>query len=169
MQSAQPLILTVILNEEAFLFFNERRKTYFPPAINYLSAHLTLFHHLPPTEAKIQTDLQQWAKETSPLPLNVSAVVSIGKGVAYKIESEALVGLHKTAQRAWLPWLTPQDRQKLWPHVTVQNKVSPPAAKETLAVLQSGFAPFAAQALGFSLWFYEGGPWRLFQEYRFGK
>lgn len=164
----QPYIITLILNHEAFSFFNALRQKHFPPAINYLQAHLTLFHHLPSNEEKIKADLQRWSEAIKPLPLNVTAVVSIGKGVAYKIECEELMRLHKAMQQEWRQWLTPQDGQRLWPHITVQNKVAPAVAKETLQNLQSSFEPFTAQGLGFALWRYAGGPWEAEEEFRFG-
>lgn len=162
-----PLIVTLLLDENAAQFFNGLRTKHFPPERNHLAAHLTLFHHLPSDEPKIREDLQRWSLDTKPLLLNVTDVVSIGKGVAYKIGSADLLRLHKMMQREWQPWLTPQDGQKLWPHVTVQNKVAPAVAKETLQLMQASFRPFTAHGLGFGLWSYEGGPWRFAQEFKF--
>ena len=163
----QSYIITLLLDNNSSHFFNSLRTTYFPPAINYISAHLTLFHHLPSTEEGIKNDLQKWSAQTGPLQLNVTAVVSIGKGAAYKIECAELMKLHKAMQQQWMQWLTPQDKQKLWPHITVQNKVSPATAKQTVQTLQASFQPFTAQGLGFALWYYEGGPWRFEREYSF--
>jgi hypothetical protein len=167
MQNDQPLILTLTLDEASFSFFNNLRNTYFPPARNYLSAHLTLFHHLPPNKPTIPDGLEKWCRETAPLPLHVTEVKSIGRGVAYKIDCPELVGLHSRMQDQWKDWLTPQDRQKRWPHITVQNKVSPAEAKETLAILQASFQPFTATGTGFSLWVYEGGPWQFVKNFPF--
>jgi 2'-5' RNA ligase len=169
MKGAAPLIITIQLDETTFALFNTLRQKYFPPERNFLSAHLTLFHHLPAGESSIRKDLQQWSETTSSLNMQVTEVKSIGKGVAYKFDSPPLVQLHKRMQEKWQHWLTPQDKQKLWPHVTVQNKVSPAEAKETLQVLQSSFQPFTATGTGFGLWSYEGGPWRFLKEYSFLK
>lgn len=167
MQNASPLIVTLQLDEGSFHFFDALRRKHFPPALNFLAAHLTLFHRLPASEPSIQTDLQQWSREQPPLLLQVADVRSIGKGVAYKLESATLLQLHRQMQQRWQAWLTPQDRQKLWPHVTVQNKVSPTEAKETVQQLQATFQPFVAKGLGFSLWSYEDGPWRFLKDYPF--
>jgi hypothetical protein len=161
------LIVTVALDDSSSAFFNALRKQYFPPAINYLSAHLTVFHHLPHSEVVIAHDLEQWSKTHAPVLLDVTDVKSIGKGVAYKIECPSLVQLHKQMQLKWKQWLTPQDQQKLWPHITVQNKVSVSEAQETLKILQSAFQPFTATGVGFRLWSYEGGPWRFLQNFPF--
>jgi len=167
MQSLSPLIITLQLNQEAFTFFNTLRQMYFPPERNFLSAHLTLFHHLPANENSIEEDLFLLAQKQAPLSLSITDVVSIGKGVAYKIDCPPLVQLHKQMQDKWKLWLTPQDRQKLWPHVTVQNKVAPETARETLAHLKDSFQPFTASGVAFDLWQYEGGPWTFLKSYPF--
>ena len=162
---ASPLILTVRLSEEAFLFFNHLRQQYFPPERNFLSAHLTLFHHLPANESVIE-DLR--VSHYKMMQFLVTDVVSLGKGVAFKIDCPELMSTHKELQGKWQQWLTPQDKQKRWPHITVQNKVLPAVAKQTLATLKSSFQPFTASGTGFDLWRYEGGPWKFLQHFPFG-
>ena len=44
---ARPLIVTLKLDAASFARLDGLRRTHFPAAINRLSAHLTLFHHLP--------------------------------------------------------------------------------------------------------------------------
>jgi hypothetical protein len=67
--------------------------------------------------------------------------------------------LHARLAARWREWLTLQDRQKLQPHVTVQNKVQPDRARVLLAELQANFQPFAVAGEGLRLWRYRGGPW----------
>lgn len=167
MEATAPLIITLQLDETSFTFFNNLRRKYFPPAINHLSAHLTLFHHLPSGKPVILEDLEHWSKKISPLSLQVAEVKSIGKGVAYKIDCPALVQLHKRLQEKWQPWLTPQDKQKLWPHITVQNKVPAAEAQQTWRTLQASFQPFTATGTGLYLWSYKGGPWSFIKDFPF--
>lgn len=167
MNEEAPLIVTLLLDEASTIFFNGLRKKYFPSERNFLAAHLTLFHHLPPNEPTIVEDLEAWSSAQSLLPLQVSEVKSIGKGVAYKMDCPALLQLHKRLQTRWAEWLTPQDKQKLWPHITVQNKATPMVAKETLQILQESFQPFTATGTGFGLWAYKGGPWEALQAFSF--
>lgn len=162
-----PLILTLALDDRSFGFFDGIRKEFFPAERNFIRAHLTLFHHLPPTEPTVLEHLQETSRNLAPFPLNVCEVKSIGKGVAYKIDCPAVVTLHRTLQQTWQQWLTPQDKQKLWPHITVQNKVSVAEAKQTLEKLQATFKPFTAFGTGFGLYAYEGGPWRLLHMFPF--
>lgn len=167
MHDAPPLIVTLQLDDESQRFFDGLRQRYFPPERNFLSAHLTLFHHLPPDESQVVEHLKGWGTETPPLVLEVAEVKSIGKGVAYKIDCPPLIQLHTVMRKTWDQWLQPQDKQKLWPHVTVQNKVTPQTAKDTLMELQRSFAPFTAAGTGFGLWRYEGGPWTFLEAFRF--
>lgn len=162
-----PLILTLTLDARSQAYFNELRKLHFPPERNYLDAHLTLFHHLPPHEKQIMDDVANLCKQASPLNLIVSSIVSIGNGVAYKIENNTLLSLHRHLQQQWQQWLIPQDRQKIWPHITIQNKVLPERAKVLKAQLEQKFEPFVAQGTGLNLWEYRGGPWSFVQKFEF--
>lgn len=162
MAPTQPLILTLQLDEESFAYFDGLRQAHFPAARNFLRAHLTLFHHLPPQEYEsIVAQLEELAQAQPVLPLQVCEVKLIGRGVAFKLETEELQRLHLHLQRLWQPWLTPQDSQKLWPHVTVQNKVQPQEARALQENLAASFEPFTAQGLGWQLWEYKAGPWKL--------
>ncbi|MHA6247907.1 2'-5' RNA ligase family protein [Pontibacter sp. CAU 1760] len=168
METPAPLILTLQLDPESFQFFNALRQEHFPAARNFLQAHLTLFHHLPgDDEEAIRQLLVDICARQPTLTLAVTEVRNIGRGVAYKRECEALQKLHASLQRQWLSELTAQDKQKLWPHVTVQNKVPGEVAKQLQQDLAADFAPFTAYGIGFQLWAYQGGPWLLKENFAF--
>ncbi len=163
-----PLILTLALDAATQAYFNDLRRRHFPPKINYLAAHLTLFHHLPGAEeAAIGQTLRDLSQTLAPLALPVTGLRSLGRGVACTLENEALRALHRRLQADFAPHLTPQDQQKLQPHVTIQNKVTPTEARALLAELQAGFAPFEAVGTGLHLWAYRGGPWESLAEFPF--
>lgn len=167
-ENAAPLILTLALDDKSQQFFDELRERYFPPERNYLQAHLTLFHHLPGHQKQsIEAYLSEIASRHEPLSLEVSEVKMIGRGVAYKIESKTLISLHRQLAKAWKEWLTPQDRQKLWPHITVQNKVEPAKARALHEKLAENFEPFTANGTGLKLWEYQSGPWKWFEGFSF--
>lgn len=169
--TVDPLILTLTLDADSQAFFDEQRRLYFPPRINYLGAHLTLFHALPGAEyAAIAADVAAAAAgQPTPLPLQVTGLKFMGRGVMYTLENAVLPTLHRHLQRQWEPWLTPQDKQGLRPHITVQNKVDPAVARALHEELAAGFQPFAAQGTGLALWAYKGGPWELKQHFMFGE
>jgi hypothetical protein len=164
--SAPPLILTLGINDEAQQYFDDLRRLYFPAERNFLKAHLTLFHLLP-DEASIYDDLYQIAEKQPIFSLQGERVVSIGKGTAIKIKSQELMSLHRALQDYWSGFLSAQDKQKLWAHVTIQNKVSPETAVELQTLLNIGFKPFRFRASGFRLWRYLGGPWEELAFFKF--
>ena len=162
-----PLILTLELALPAQQYFDGLRKAHFPAERNYLNAHLTLFHNLPQAELSIINDIEQASGSLAPLTLCVDAIVSTGNGTAYKITSQQLSQLHNKLQKQWQQWLIPQDKQKLWPHITVQNKVSAEEAKKLQKLLKERFEPFEIIATGLSLWEYRGGPWKFVKTFPF--
>ena len=166
MSDQAPRILTLQLQEPAFTYFNNLRKQYFPPQLNYLDAHITLFHHLPATTA-ITDLLKQVAAQEVVIPVEVIGIMKLGRGVAFQLHSPELLHLHQILKNAWQEWLIPQDRQKLRPHVTVQNKVSPAEAQIVYDKLSSSFQAFNIQGVGLSLWEYLGGPWQKVKDYAF--
>ena len=103
-----------------------------------------------------------------PLSLRVTGLRSLGRGVAFTLENEELHALHRRLQAAFAAHLTPQDQQKLQPHVTIQNKVDPAVARQLLVALQADFAPFGAVGTGLHLWAYRNGPWESVAELPFG-
>ncbi len=167
MISENPLILTIKINPEAAAYFTGLRKQHFPAERNYLDAHLTLFHHLPGKEDAFFEAVKTVCIQQKLMLLQVTQVVNIGAGVAFKLECTALKNLHKTLQQQWQVWLTPQDKQTLWPHITVQNKVARQTALNLQQELGRDFEPFEIQGLGLTLWEYLGGPWRLIENVDF--
>ena len=166
MAEYSPLILTLQIDEQAFAYFNFLRQKHFPAKINYLDAHLTLFHHLPPEPAVTEL-LKNIAARQKIIPLEVASVIKLGRGVAYKIQSPALMALQEYLKQQWQAWLTPQDRQGFRPHITVQNKVEAQTAGALFKELAASFHPFNAAGVGLSLWEYRGGPWHKMQDYSF--
>ena len=66
---------------------------------------------------------------------------SLGRGVAYRIDSPGVTAIRARLAEAFAGLLTPQDQAGWRAHVTVQNKVEPAAAKALLAELSRGFTP----------------------------
>lgn len=163
---SRTLILTLLINKEAEEYFTNLRKLHFPSKINYLDAHLTLFHNLPQHQPVYETLDLMCAQQQSFL-MEVSAVRSIGNGVAFKIESEVLQQIHADLQHSLKEFLIPQDKQKLWPHITIQNKVPAEQAKALATSLSDEFEPFKITAEGFVLWAYLDGPWKRHTHYSF--
>ena len=161
-----PLILTLLINKEADEYFTELRNRHFPASINYLRAHLTLFHNLP-DDQEVHKCISTCCLNYSSFIMEVAEIRSIGNGVAFKIQSEILMQLHAELQSNFKEFLIPQDKQRLWPHITIQNKVQAAAANQLATQLKQDFNPFSIEAEGIIVWEYLNGPWSLIQEYRF--
>lgn len=162
-----PLIVTLKLDEDSFAYFDGLRRDHFPAPLNHLSAHLTLFHNLPGEESEAVKGALLAVAPLSPIEAQVTGVRSLGRGVAFTLESAPLNALRADLAGRWAHWLTPQDRQGFRPHVTVQNKVSPGEARALMAALTAGFSPFLAHGEGFQVWRYLDGPWALLDEVPF--
>lgn len=165
-----PLILTLTLDEASQAFFDAQRKKYFPAEINYLGAHLTLFHALPGKEETVICNqlAEVAAGQRRPLPLAATGLKFMGRGVLYTLSNPDLPALHRRLQQQWQPWLSAQDQQGLRPHITVQNKVDPTVARALHEELAASFQPFEATGTGLALWAYRGGPWEARQTFAFG-
>jgi len=167
---AAPLIPTLALEPAAQARFDQLRAQHFPPERNQVPAHVTLFHALPGTErAAITADLARCCADTAPFAIQIAGLRSLGRGVAYVVESAELARLRGALARTWAPWLGAQDRQGYRPHLTVQNKADPASARALLAALQAEFSPFEVEATGLLLWHYRSGPWEAAGLFAFGK
>jgi len=164
---SEPLIVTLLLEEAAQQRFDRLREQHFPRERNHLAAHVTLFHALPGEHLDaVRADLAAAADRPS-FDVAVTGVRFLGRGVAYSLESSDVAALRSRLVEAWRPWLTPQDRQKHAPHVTVQNKVAPAVARALHERLLAEFVPYDVRARGLGLWRYLGGPWEAVDEYSF--
>ena len=154
-------ILTLSLQEDAQNWFEAQRQAHFPPALNHIPAHLSLFHQLP-GDANTAGVLRSAAAAQRPFSLRMDGVRSMGRGVTYTLTSPQLQTLHRGLAAQFSAYLTPQDRQPLHPHV-----VEPAEAKLLLAQLQAGFRSREVPATGLLWWEYLGGPWRKLEEFPF--
>jgi hypothetical protein len=164
MEDKSTLILTLRLDAASQKFFDALRKRYFPAERNYLKAHLTMFHKLPDA---IETIDRLNTLSFQQIELQVTGLINLGAGVAYRLESNALNQLHKTLSAEFCDHLSPQDKQGFRAHITIQNKSNPDAANALLKELSSHFQAFTVRALGLDLWYYLGGPWQHKQYFAF--
>jgi len=132
-----------------------------------LSAHLTLFHALPPSlEGEVMAALRDEARGPSPRA-TLSAPYSLGNGVAYRILSNDLDDLRERLADRFHGSLSAQDGHGFRPHVTIQNKVEARFARALLNELAAAHhdRPLAIPAL--SLHRYLGGPWQSLGRFAF--
>ncbi len=125
-----------------------------------MPAHLTVLHAAP--DDGLDAVRRTAAAQAGPLTLWVDRLLAFRAGVAYGISAPGLEALRArlVAALGGPGRLTAQDGQPFRPHVTVQNRADPAAARALHDRLARGFAPFAARAEGLEAWWYEpGGTW----------
>lgn len=163
-----PLIVSALFGPEDFARFDGLRRAHFPAERNLLPAHLTLFHHLPPSiESDLRGRLGQATRGIAPPPACAEGLLNLGRGVAVRIVSPALGAIRDDLADAFASMLVPQDAAGWRPHVTIQNKVPPDAARSLIASL-SPFAPRKVRIAALALWRYRGGPWEAVSRHPFG-
>lgn len=164
-----PLILSLKFDAVTCATLDALRRAHFPPERNFLSANLTLFHALPGAhEAAIRQALAAVCAQTLLLHLSFPRLRSLGRGVAVEVDAPELLIVRDRLATIWMDWLTAQDRQRFKPHVTIQNKVTPDAARALYARLAPAWHLADGRGDGLLLWRYLGGPWELVQEFMFG-
>ena len=154
-----PLIIAAQLPPAVFAWADSLRAKHFPPERNKIRAHVTLFNALPPSVEDEARRLLARHSAAPPPPAQIAAIMPLGGGTAFAIESAALSAIHADLVEAFHGVLTAQDggRRKL--HVTIQNKVSGAEAKALQTELARDFHPQAFVFTALELHRYRGGPW----------
>jgi len=160
-------ILSLRLDDESFARLQGWRIRYFPAALNYIPAHLTLLHTA--SWQQVSRLREHWSRfETMTLPpLRFSAPRYLGRGVAIDVESQSLRSLRAGIIEVMGGEMTRQDQQPFRAHVTVQNKVDAAQARKLFESMRSGFEPWNGRGEAVLVWKYLAGPWALESEHRF--
>ncbi len=165
---AAPIILTAKMGGADQAWANAQRRQNFPAERNYLDAHITLFHHLPPAHLpEIKARLAQMASLYAAPRAWLSDVMMLGRGVAYRVESPELLSIREELAQAFQGLLIPQDQGLPRLHITIQNKVEPSEARALHAQILETFEPRILCISGLSAHYYKGGPWEAIQSWNF--
>lgn len=159
--------MTATFGGSDFAWLDGLRRAHFPPERNIVPAHLTLFHHLPPSaEPELRARLASIAAGSGPPDAVTGDLLDLGRGTAIRIVSQDLALIRSELADAFSGLLTPQDRTGWRPHVTIQNKVAPAEAK-ALRLSLGDFPSRRVLVTGLALWRYVGGPWKSVARYAF--
>jgi hypothetical protein len=165
--ASAPLIVTAELPQDLYSWATQLRTEHYPPARNYLKAHVTLFHALPPfIEGELRDLLARLAKRP-PVPARLEGVVSLGRGTALALSSSAMLELRHEIAEHFHGMLTAQDEGRPRLHITVQNKVTPKEAKALQQTLATRVKVQDFTFRGLELHAYLGGPWEPMGKWRF--
>ena len=165
-----PIIVTALLGPGDFAWADSLRREHFPAERNRLPAHLTLFHHLPPSALDgLKRLLASEARTAARPAARIARPISLGQGVALAVDSPGLAAIRGRIADAMHGELVPQDRAGWRPHITIQNKVAPSAARALLQALQAEFRPRPIELIGLAAHWYRGGPWEPIAEWKFSR
>lgn len=166
--SPAPLIVTATLPGDIQAWADHLRTTHFPPERNFLKAHVTLFHALPPMLLEeVRSLMATLAGDTSPIDARIDAVMDLGGGTALRILSPQMFDLRAQIADHFHGMLSAQDQSKPRLHITVQNKVVRAQARALQDELAAGFAPRDFSFTGLALHHYRGGPWEAAGQWSF--
>lgn len=130
-----PLILCLKLDKATQSFLTDLRTKHFPSNRNYLAAHVTLFHAIPPHRfTELDSHLHQLSTSSNAWEVFVGEPKKMGnKGVMVTVRDRphgTIEGLHTDLQR-WLKNGVKEDKDRLTDqdarrpgkaHVTILNK-----------------------------------------------
>jgi hypothetical protein len=161
------LIVTAQLAPDDFAWLQGQRRAHYPPELNLVPAHLTVFHALPPSsEAEVRSRLAELAKRRAPVA-RVERLMDLGGGVAFRVASPELDRIREELAYELHGLLGAQDSGGWQPHVTIQNKVAPKVSRALMATLERNFRPRPLGISGLGLHRYRDGPWEDIATYPF--
>lgn len=161
------LIVTAEFRPQDFAWLEGLRQMHYPTELNRVPAHLTIFRALPPSaEAEVRSRLAQLAKGKAPAA-SIEGLMDLGGGVALRVVSFDLDRIREGLAHDLHGLLSVQDSSCWRPHVTIQNKVAPRAARALIGSLGREFRPRSLAISGLGLHRYLGGPWEKVAHYPF--
>ena len=164
---AGALIIAAEIAPADFSWLEGLRRAYYPLERNQVSAHLTIFHALPPSaERELRARLSKIVRQEAPRA-SIEGLMDLGDGVAFRVVSPDLDRIRDELASDLIGLLGAQDRGGWRPHITIQNKVSPKLARALKQSLEGTFRPRPLLISGLELYRYLDGPWDRLGTYKF--
>ncbi|QNM83963.1 2'-5' RNA ligase family protein [Sphingomonas sabuli] len=147
------------MGQADFAWLNGLRREHFPPERNRVPAHLTLFHAVAPSaEDEARRRLAKAARSRAP-DARIDGVMNLGRGAALRVFSDGLAIVRGDLADAFHGLLTAQDMAPWRPHITIQNKADPDAARALVEHLRTTIDPRPLKIAGLQLIRYADGDW----------
>lgn len=157
---AGALIILAELARPDFALLDDLRRRHYSPDRNRVPAHLTMFHALPPSaEPEVRRSLSRAAAAPPPEAV-LSGLMDLDSGVALRVHSPGLEIIREDLAAEFRGLLSAQDSGRWAPHVTIQNKAEPRAARALLREMRAGFEPRPLGIVGLALIRYVDGAWQ---------
>ncbi|KAM0702005.1 hypothetical protein Q7P35_010915 [Cladosporium inversicolor] len=171
-------VLTLLTDEAHQKRMTALRKKYFPPKLNKLGAHLTLFHALPESklESTIVPTIKRVAAEWQPFSVNAAKPFRMKKGIAISVPKnqggDLAQKVHGALLGAWEGewWLSEQDAGGMRAHYTIMNKVDDEGeVTDAMEEVTGSWKGDRGTVVGLGLWRYEKGYWKWVEAFEFGR
>lgn len=167
-------ILTFNTSEQLHKDMTALRNKYFPPKLNRLEAHLTLFHALPQSklEDSIQPVLEQTAASQNGFDISAATPFKLRRGIAIGVPKgsggDTARAIHASLQSQWRDFLSDQDAAGFAAHYTIMNKVDREEdVNKAFAEVKKDWQPCHGSVKGLSLWRYNQSRWEWTRDYTF--
>jgi hypothetical protein len=164
---AGALIFTAEIAPGDFSWLEGLRRVHYPPERNQVPAHLTMFHAIAPSaEAELCARVSLMVHRRAPRA-EIAGLMDLGGGVAFRVVSLDLDVIREELAHDLHGLLGPQDSGGWRPHITIQNKVAPKAARALKESLEWTFRPRNLGISGLGIYRYLDGPWEKVAVYPF--
>ncbi len=155
-----PFIVTAELPGDILAWADGLRRAHFPPERNWLQAHVTLFHALAPSlREELRGLLGQVAGEFAPPSVRIEGLMNLGKGTAIALRSPTMLAIRERIAEHFHGALTALVAHLPRLHITIQNKVTPEAAKTLQRELAEAIPSRDFAFTGLGLHLYMGPHW----------
>ncbi|KAG9684769.1 hypothetical protein KCU95_g11175, partial [Aureobasidium melanogenum] len=167
-------VLTLLTDAKHHRILTETRKKYFPPRLNRLEAHITLFHALPGSllEESIKPILREISSKTKQFHLLAATPFRLNKGIAIGLPKSSggddARQVHQQLKSAWSEFLSRQDAGGFAAHYTIMNKVDDEKEiQKAFEQVQQEWKGCHGTVLGLSLFKYDRGNWVHDEDFKF--
>lgn len=163
-----PLIVVAQLQPAVQARLEGLRRAHYPPQMNRVPAHCTVFHAVPGMVAdELARVLARLAAATRPPPARLDRVIDLDGGTAIAIASEAMIALRETIAEHFHGMLHGADALPARLHVTIQNKVERRTAHALQRELAATWRPVDTAFAGLAAHRVRDGLWQAAGEWRF--
>ena len=168
MSGSQPFIVTAELPGDVLGWANALRKAHYPPERNKLPAHVTLFHAFAPSlREDLRAVLARMSASHAPPTARIEGLMNLGRGTALAVHSRPMMAIRQDIADHFHGALTAQDRHEPRLHITIQNKVTPAAARALQAELEPTLRPRQFRFTGLGLHLYCSPHWETLSIWSF--
>ena len=166
-------VLTFLTDKKHHQILTDMRKKYFPPRLNKLDAHLTLFHALPGSklEDEILPFLEKLSGTTRQFPLQAASPFRLKHGIAIGVPKprggDAARDVHSQLRRNWSDFLSDQDAGGFRAHYTIMNKMDDDKKVEAAyKEVEKEWKGCPGTVEGLTLWRYDRGHWEFYRDFK---